>query len=130
MEEENHQLQHPPPLLFPSLPCSDPLATSLEIDWIAVLSGQEATRDLPPTSSTCESLERRRDEEKSNQRKKGGRQRRKAVGRRRFEFQTRSTEDILDDGYRWRKYGQKAVKHSLHPRYIHIILGQNSYRYQ
>ncbi|KAL2892120.1 putative WRKY transcription factor 43 [Bienertia sinuspersici] len=26
----------------------------------------------------------------------------------RFAFQTRSSEDILDDGYRWRKYGQKS----------------------
>ncbi|GAB4861669.1 WRKY Transcription Factor [Ancistrocladus abbreviatus] len=34
----------------------------------------------------------------------------------RFEFQTRSSEDILDDGYRWRKYGQKAVKNSVYPR--------------
>ncbi|KAK4476611.1 hypothetical protein RD792_015773 [Penstemon davidsonii] len=34
----------------------------------------------------------------------------------RFAFQTRSEEDILDDGYRWRKYGQKAVKNSNFPR--------------
>ncbi|XP_076885632.1 putative WRKY transcription factor 75 [Bidens hawaiensis] len=31
-------------------------------------------------------------------------------------FQTRSQVDILDDGYRWRKYGQKAVKNSKFPR--------------
>ncbi|KAK7316324.1 hypothetical protein VNO77_35277 [Canavalia gladiata] len=30
--------------------------------------------------------------------------------------QTRSEVDILDDGYRWRKYGQKVVKGSPHPR--------------
>lgn len=34
----------------------------------------------------------------------------------RFAFQTRSDEDILDDGYRWRKYGQKSVKNSNFPR--------------
>ncbi|XP_057757702.1 LOW QUALITY PROTEIN: probable WRKY transcription factor 43 [Arachis stenosperma] len=34
----------------------------------------------------------------------------------RFAFQTRSLDDILDDGYRWRKYGQKAVKNSTYPR--------------
>ncbi|MED6218923.1 WRKY Transcription Factor [Stylosanthes scabra] len=34
----------------------------------------------------------------------------------RFAFQTRSVDDILDDGYRWRKYGQKAVKNSTYPR--------------
>ncbi|KAL5230607.1 hypothetical protein ABZP36_029383 [Zizania latifolia] len=36
----------------------------------------------------------------------------------RLAFQTRSENDILDDGYRWRKYGQKAVKNSEFPRYI------------
>ncbi|XP_051141107.1 probable WRKY transcription factor 75 [Andrographis paniculata] len=34
----------------------------------------------------------------------------------RFAFQTRSQVDILDDGYRWRKYGQKAVKNNVFPR--------------
>ncbi|XP_052155083.1 probable WRKY transcription factor 24 [Oryza glaberrima] len=34
----------------------------------------------------------------------------------RFAFHTRSENDILDDGYRWRKYGQKAVKNSDFPR--------------
>ena len=34
----------------------------------------------------------------------------------RFAFQTRSQVDILDDGYRWRKYGQKAVKNNPFPR--------------
>ncbi|KAJ6853500.1 putative WRKY transcription factor 12 [Iris pallida] len=34
----------------------------------------------------------------------------------RFCFQTRSDVDVLDDGYKWRKYGQKIVKNSLHPR--------------
>ncbi|XP_061988988.1 probable WRKY transcription factor 56 [Rosa rugosa] len=33
-----------------------------------------------------------------------------------YAFQTRSQVDILDDGYRWRKYGQKAVKANKFPR--------------
>ena len=33
-----------------------------------------------------------------------------------YAFQTRSRVDILDDGYRWRKYGQKAVKNNKFPR--------------
>ncbi|KAL6609605.1 hypothetical protein ACP70R_039574 [Stipagrostis hirtigluma subsp. patula] len=45
----------------------------------------------------------------------GGRGKKKA-SRPRFAFQTRSENDILDDGYRWRKYGQKAVKNSAFPR--------------
>ncbi|CAL0306886.1 unnamed protein product [Lupinus luteus] len=34
----------------------------------------------------------------------------------RFAFMTQSDVDQLDDGYRWRKYGQKAVKNSPYPR--------------
>ncbi|KAJ4838171.1 putative WRKY transcription factor 75 [Turnera subulata] len=34
----------------------------------------------------------------------------------RYAFQTRSQVDILDDGYRWRKYGQKTVKNNKFPR--------------
>lgn len=30
--------------------------------------------------------------------------------------QTLSEIDILDDGYRWRKYGQKVVKGNSNPR--------------
>ena len=36
----------------------------------------------------------------------------------RFAFMTKSEVDHLDDGFRWRKYGQKAVKNSPYPRYI------------
>lgn len=40
----------------------------------------------------------------------------KAMKNPRFAFRTKSDEDILDDGYRWKKYGQKSVKNSLYPR--------------
>jgi len=31
-------------------------------------------------------------------------------------FKTKSEVEILDDGYRWRKYGKKMVKNSPNPR--------------
>ncbi|KAJ0971319.1 hypothetical protein J5N97_019278 [Dioscorea zingiberensis] len=31
-------------------------------------------------------------------------------------FKTKSDIEILDDGYKWRKYGKKMVKNSPHPR--------------
>ncbi|XP_074571889.1 WRKY transcription factor 71-like [Curcuma longa] len=34
----------------------------------------------------------------------------------RFAFMIKSEVDHLEDGYRWRKYGQKAVKNSTYPR--------------
>ncbi|KAF7801728.1 putative WRKY transcription factor 75 [Senna tora] len=52
--------------------------------------------------------------------KRGGGSRKKKGGLKvrkpRYAFQTRSQVDILDDGYRWRKYGQKAVKNNKFPR--------------
>ncbi|KAI5383813.1 probable WRKY transcription factor 75 [Lathyrus oleraceus] len=33
-----------------------------------------------------------------------------------YVFQTRSQIDILDDGFRWRKYGEKLVKNGKFPR--------------
>ncbi|CAK9326167.1 unnamed protein product [Citrullus colocynthis] len=40
----------------------------------------------------------------------------KKIRKGRFAFETRSQVDVLDDGYRWRKYGQKAVKNDKFPR--------------
>jgi hypothetical protein len=31
-------------------------------------------------------------------------------------IKTRTDVDIMDDSYKWRKYGQKAVKSSPYPR--------------
>lgn len=45
----------------------------------------------------------------------------KKIRRHRFAFHTRSHVDILDDGYRWRKYGQKAVKNSKFPRFVIFV---------
>ncbi|KMT07420.1 hypothetical protein BVRB_6g150450 [Beta vulgaris subsp. vulgaris] len=47
---------------------------------------------------------------------KKGSMEKKKVKKHRYAFQTRSQVDILDDGYRWRKYGQKAVKNNKFPR--------------
>uniref|UniRef100_A0A5B6Z136 Putative WRKY transcription factor 13 n=1 Tax=Davidia involucrata TaxID=16924 RepID=A0A5B6Z136_DAVIN len=41
---------------------------------------------------------------------------RRKVREPRFCFKTMSDVDVLDDGYKWRKYGQKVVKNTEHPR--------------
>ncbi|XWS32624.1 hypothetical protein CRYUN_Cryun22dG0006100 [Craigia yunnanensis] len=48
--------------------------------------------------------------------KSGNKNKDKKIRKPRYAFQTRSQVDILDDGYRWRKYGQKAVKNNKFPR--------------
>lgn len=55
-------------------------------------------------------------EDKEDKRKGSSWRSKKARVVPRFAFQTRSSEDILDDGFRWRKYGQKSVKNSIYPR--------------
>ncbi|KAJ6414743.1 hypothetical protein OIU84_003705, partial [Salix udensis] len=47
--------------------------------------------------------------------KLGKRKGEKKIRKPKYAFQTRSRVDILDDGYRWRKYGQKAVKNNKFP---------------
>ncbi|KAL5789398.1 hypothetical protein ACOSQ2_004286 [Xanthoceras sorbifolium] len=34
----------------------------------------------------------------------------------RVAFRTKSEVELLDDGFKWRKYGKKVVKNSPHPR--------------
>ncbi|KAI4376441.1 hypothetical protein MLD38_014203 [Melastoma candidum] len=46
----------------------------------------------------------------------GGRPVKKKDVKERFAFKTRSDIEILDDGFKWRKYGKKMVKNSPNPR--------------
>jgi len=46
----------------------------------------------------------------------------RAVREPRVIVQIESDIDVLDDGYRWRKYGQKVVKGNPNPRYSLILL--------
>ncbi|XP_020583703.1 probable WRKY transcription factor 28 isoform X2 [Phalaenopsis equestris] len=59
------------------------------------------------------------EEENGGQKDKNTRAKKKGEKRQReprFAFMTKSEVDHLEDGYRWRKYGQKAVKNSPYPR--------------
>nr|QFI57476.1 WRKY83 [Glycyrrhiza glabra] len=53
---------------------------------------------------------------------------RRKVREPRFCFKTMSDVDVLDDGYKWRKYGQKVVKNTQHPRYIYLFPGQFNWK--
>ncbi|KAI3996243.1 hypothetical protein MKX01_026711 [Papaver californicum] len=52
----------------------------------------------------------------SNIKCKGAAKKNKADGRHRIAIRTKSEVEILDDGFKWRKYGKKAVKDSPNPR--------------
>ncbi|KAK7284563.1 hypothetical protein RJT34_19310 [Clitoria ternatea] len=55
-------------------------------------------------------------QQKTNQQLKAKKTNQKRQREPRFAFMTKSEVDHLEDGYRWRKYGQKAVKNSPFPR--------------
>ncbi|KAK4425974.1 putative WRKY transcription factor 48 [Sesamum alatum] len=74
--------------------------------------------DIKKNKTTVEEEE---EEEEDNQEKtkkqlKPKKKNQKRQREPRFAFMTKSEVDHLDDGYRWRKYGQKAVKNSPFPR--------------
>ncbi|XP_042477712.1 probable WRKY transcription factor 48 [Macadamia integrifolia] len=56
------------------------------------------------------------DQEKPKKQLKPKKKNQKRQREPRFAFMTKSEVDHLEDGYRWRKYGQKAVKNSPFPR--------------
>lgn len=62
----------------------------------------------------CEDVDKApKEQEKDKEKKKKGQKRPREP---RYAFMTKSEVDHLDDGFRWRKYGQKAVKNSPFPR--------------
>ncbi|KAK7379062.1 hypothetical protein VNO80_04515 [Phaseolus coccineus] len=96
-------------------------------DWSEVTNQQPAT----PNSSSISSLssEALNDEQqnrtvdqthdehqKTKEQLKAKKTNQKRQREPRFAFMTKSEVDHLEDGYRWRKYGQKAVKNSPFPR--------------
>ncbi|EEF51251.1 WRKY transcription factor, putative [Ricinus communis] len=101
-----------PTSLFPSMDqhaIESQQFASDHIDWVSLLSGSFQFGDqnlTPPTARDSENA--------VTNKKKGGRA--KKTTPQRISFHTRSADDILDDGFRWRKYGQKAVKNSIHLR--------------
>ncbi|KAJ9549925.1 hypothetical protein OSB04_022468 [Centaurea solstitialis] len=114
--------QQIPSLPLPSLPYNyvDNNNISLEssnVDWVSLLSGfMNNNGDQGLLMGDHEESSSRRLNGKAM---KSGSSRGKKVTPSRVAFHTRSTEDILDDGYKWRKYGQKSVKNSQHPRCTH-----------
>ncbi|XP_022960195.1 probable WRKY transcription factor 23 [Cucurbita moschata] len=79
-------------------------STQLINDELSELKLQEEEKPRPKTVKPNHSSKTK----KTNQKKKEQEQR--------YTFMTKSKVDHLEDGYRWRKYGQKAVKNSPYPR--------------
>ncbi|KAI4311468.1 hypothetical protein MLD38_036362 [Melastoma candidum] len=125
------ETRHPPPPSPPPFLMANPSVSSLltssstsrPLGDLDGLVGGRVRNGEPPAAvdgspSACrKSVDDGRGEvvgENKERRKNPGKMRK--ITRPRIAFQTRSADDVLDDGYRWRKYGQKAVKNSTYPR--------------
>ncbi|XP_022738120.1 probable WRKY transcription factor 75 [Durio zibethinus] len=82
------------------------------------LQGNDVITTTTKVESKCENLDViAKDVVSESQELKAGKKGdNKVMRKHKYAFQTRSQVDILDDGYRWRKYGQKTVKNSKFPR--------------
>ncbi|XP_060212858.1 probable WRKY transcription factor 48 [Lycium barbarum] len=79
-------------------------------------SSTEATDDNQQINTVNKQHDEEQDEDKYKKQLKPIKKNQKKEREPRFAFMTKSEIDHLDDGFRWRKYGQKAVKKSPFPR--------------
>ncbi|KAJ8899144.1 hypothetical protein K2173_011141 [Erythroxylum novogranatense] len=75
-------------------------------------ASSEALNDEPVKGMDNDEIE----QQKTKKELKPKKTNQKRHGEPRFAFMTKSEVDHLEDGYRWRKYGQKAVKNRPFPR--------------
>ncbi|KAK1558589.1 hypothetical protein Q3G72_004255 [Acer saccharum] len=113
----------PPPSTAPSSSSPNPtVVTKMESPE---LLNQPATPNSSSISSASSEAvndeqvkveEQEEDQQKTKKQLKAKKTNQKRQREPRFAFMTKSEVDHLEDGYRWRKYGQKAVKDSPFPR--------------
>ncbi|KAG6419305.1 hypothetical protein SASPL_121521 [Salvia splendens] len=92
----------------PATPNSSISSSSAE----AAAAEEESNKGNKEAKETLEDADDDASKKESKAKKKGEKKQRQP----RFAFMTKSEVDHLEDGYRWRKYGQKAVKNSPYPR--------------
>ncbi|KAG2693288.1 hypothetical protein I3760_01G088500 [Carya illinoinensis] len=117
------------PSLF-DLPQAPSMASSAPLPVTTVKEGSEVlNQPATPNSSSISSasseavndeqtkaVDQEEQQEKTKKQLKPKKTNQKRQREPRFAFVTKSEVDQLEDGYRWRKYGQKAVKNSPFPR--------------
>ncbi|KAL2338934.1 hypothetical protein Fmac_013380 [Flemingia macrophylla] len=121
----------PPPPLQPTNPIPSPPAGSEVLNTppspnsssVSSSSNEAAANKATENETEAEEetvdagkAEEDKDQDKAKKQLKPKKKNQKKQREPRVAFMTKSEVDHLDDGYRWRKYGQKAVKNSPHPR--------------
>ncbi|XWS46540.1 hypothetical protein CRYUN_Cryun14cG0076500 [Craigia yunnanensis] len=108
----------------PSLAIQPPNPTSTKIESPEVFNQPATPNSSSISSASSEAVndelvkveDQEEDQQKNKKQLKPKKTNQKRQREPRFAFMTKSEVDHLEDGYRWRKYGQKAVKNSPFPR--------------
>ncbi|XVE77528.1 hypothetical protein DITRI_Ditri13aG0070400 [Diplodiscus trichospermus] len=107
----------------PSLPIQSPNPTSTKIESPEALNQPATPNSSSISSASSEAVndepvkvEDQEEDQPKNKKQLKLKTNQKRQKEPRFAFMTNSEVDHLEDGYRWRKYGQKAVKNSPFPR--------------
>ncbi|XP_009760855.1 WRKY transcription factor 28 [Nicotiana tabacum] len=82
----------------------------------AAADDQDSNKSTNNTKKDKEVKEILEDGEDASKKENKAKKKEKTQRPPKFAFMTKSEVDHLEDGYRWRKYGQKAVKNSPYPR--------------
>lgn len=104
------------------------------LDWFNLFGGSDISCDHNKASSASHaSVKAKNIASDQGEKSTSGENKAKVVRKRkaipqRIAFHTKSDDDVLDDGYRWRKYGQKTVKNNPHPRY-YTYIHTHTYKY-
>ncbi|VVA94585.1 unnamed protein product [Arabis nemorensis] len=104
------QPSKPLPNLQSTSSCSPSAVAVTEVSTSNNPSATSSSSEDPTENSTASAA--KTPETPKKEKKKA----QKRIRQPRFAFMTKSDVDNLEDGYRWRKYGQKAVKNSPFPR--------------
>ncbi|OIT37684.1 putative wrky transcription factor 48 [Nicotiana attenuata] len=104
----------PPPPALPSQIVNKTPSSEIVNTPNSSSSTEAAANDdqLQPTTQRVDDDDQHKNKKQLKPKKKKQKREREP----RFAFMTKSEVDHLDDGFRWRKYGQKAVKNSPFPR--------------
>ncbi|XVE73468.1 hypothetical protein DITRI_Ditri11bG0120200 [Diplodiscus trichospermus] len=108
----------------PSLPTQPLNPSSTKIESPEVFNQPATPNSSSISSASSEAVndepvkvnDQEEDQQKTKKQLKPKKTNQKRQREPRFAFMTKSEVDHLEDGYRWRKYGQKAVKNSPFPR--------------
>ncbi|KAI3409678.1 WRKY domain-containing protein [Psidium guajava] len=83
-------------------------------DPASVVHGAPANSYFYPANEADDYIGSSSNPEAPSEHAEGGREKKEV--KERFAFKTKSDVEILDDGFKWRKYGKKMVKNSPNPR--------------